>query len=98
MKKDHLQLILRAILNPCSAIKRNQLRMTWPPVVSRQGLATPSLSLHHPYTEIVKLLQNKSWLRFVGDYRTFLLTSGMPTSDEFANLWTLSPYCANSVY
>jgi hypothetical protein len=38
------------------------------------------------------------WLPFVGNHRTFLMTSGMPTSDEFANLWTLSPYCANSVY
>ena len=37
-------------------------------------------------------------LPFVDDYRNFLMTSGLPTSDEFANLWTFSPYCANSVY
>ena len=38
------------------------------------------------------------WLPFVGNYRTFLITPGMPTSDEFANLWALSRSYANSVY
>jgi hypothetical protein len=37
-------------------------------------------------------------LPFVGNYRTFLMTPGMPTSDEFSNLYTLSRSYANSVY
>ena len=46
-------------------------------------------------------VSNPTWgfeigLPFVGNYRTFLMTSGMPT--EFSNLWALSRSYANSVY
>lgn len=33
-----------------------------------------------------------------GRLPNLLMTPGIPTSGEFFNLWTFSPFCANSVY